>query len=125
MPQDRLYDRLGGREGIAAVVDDFYAQLVGDDKLGEFFEGSDIQRLRETQTAFLCEAAGGPETYDGPPIREAHLHVPFTPAHIERAVELLYRSLDEYGVTGEDADAVVEAVAAYQEELLARPNDGS
>jgi len=125
MPQDRLYDRLGGREGIAAVVDDFYAQLVGDDKLGEFFEGSDIQRLRETQTAFLCEAAGGPETYDGPPIREAHLHVPFTPAHIERAVELLYRSLDEYGVTGEDADAVVEAVAAYQEELLAHPNDVS
>jgi len=125
MPQDRLYDRLGGREGIAAVVDDFYAQLVGDDELGEFFEGSDIQRLRETQTAFLCEAAGGPETYDGPPIREAHLHVPFTPAHIERAVELLYRSLDEYGVTGEDADAVVEAVAAYQEELLARPNDVS
>ena len=125
MPQDRLYDRLGGREGIAAVVDDFYAQLVGDDKLGEFFEGSDIQRLRETQTAFLCEAAGGPETYDGPPIREAHLHVPFTPAHIERAVELLYRSLDEYGVTDEDADAVVEAVAAYQEELLARPNDVS
>ena len=125
MPQDRLYDRLGGREGIAAVVDDFYAQLVGDDELGEFFEGSDIQRLRETQTAFLCEAAGGPETYDGPPIREAHLHVPFTPAHIKRAVELLYRSLDEYGVTGEDADAVVEAVAAYQEELLARPNDGS
>ncbi|PSQ53868.1 group 1 truncated hemoglobin [Halobacteriales archaeon SW_8_65_20] len=101
MPQDRLYDRLGGREGIAAVVDDFYAQLVGDDELGEFFEGSDIQRLRETQTAFLCEAAGGPETYE------------------------LYRSLDEYGVTGEDADAVVEAVAAYQEELLARPNDGS
>ena len=125
MPQDRLYDRLGGREGIAAVVDDFYAQLVGDDELGTFFEGSDIQRLRETQTAFLCEAAGGPETYDGPPIREAHLHVPFTPAHIERAVELLYRSLDEYGVTGEDADAVVEAVAAYQEELLARPNDVS
>ena len=125
MPQDRLYDRLGSREGIAAVVDDFYAQLVGDDELGEFFEGSDIQRLRETQTAFLCEAAGGPETYDGPPIREAHLHVPFTPAHIERAVELLYRSLDEYGVTGEDADAVVEAVAAYQEELLARPNDVS
>ncbi|PSQ31352.1 hypothetical protein BRD16_03205 [Halobacteriales archaeon SW_6_65_46] len=73
----------------------------------------------------FADTFGGPETYDGPPIREAHLHVPFTPAHIERAVELLYRSLDEYGVTGEDADAVVEAVAAYQEELLARPNDGS
>ena len=41
----------------------------------------------------------------------------------DRAVELLYRSLEEHGVRDEDADAVVEAVAAYQEELLARPED--
>ncbi|MDZ7744999.1 MAG: group 1 truncated hemoglobin [Halobacteriales archaeon] len=123
MTQGRLYDRLGGREGIADVVDDFYAQLVGDDELGEFFANADIKRLRETQTDFLCEAAGGPETYDGPSVREAHLHVPFTPDHIERAVELLYQSLDEHDVADDDADAVVAAVAAYQEELLARPDD--
>ncbi|KAB7515197.1 group I truncated hemoglobin [Halosegnis rubeus] len=123
MTGERLYDRLGGREGIADVVDDFYAQLVGDDELGEFFADADIKRLRETQTDFLCEAAGGPETYDGPSVRDAHLHVPFAPAHIDRAVELLYRSLEEHGVPDEDADAVVEAVTAYQEELLARPDD--
>ncbi|RNJ25358.1 group I truncated hemoglobin [Halosegnis longus] len=123
MSGERLYDRLGGREGIADVVDDFYAQLVGDEELGEFFADANIKRLRETQTDFLCEAAGGPETYDGPPVREAHLHVPFTPEHIDRAVELLYQSLEEHGVPDEDADAVVEAVAAYQEELLARPED--
>jgi hemoglobin len=82
-----------------------------------------MERLRKTQTDFLCEAAGGPETYDAAPVREAHLHVPFTPDHIQRAVELLYESLDAFDVPEEDAEAVVEAVAAYEEELLASPED--
>jgi hemoglobin len=123
MTEETLYERLGGQEGIRAVVDDFYDRLVADEDLGPFFEGSDMEKLRRTQTDFLCEAAGGPETYDAEPVREAHLHVPFTPEHIQRAVELLYESLDEFDVPDDDADAVVEAVAAYEEELLASPDE--
>jgi len=123
MPEGTLYERLGGRESIRAVVDDFYDRLLADDELGPFFETANMERLRRTQTDFLCEAAGGPETYDAEPVREAHLHVPFTPSHIQRAVELLYESLDAFDVPEEDADAVVQAVAAYEDDLLARPED--
>lgn len=123
MGDSTLYDRLGGRDGIAAVVADFYDRLVADDDLGPFFEDADLDSLRRTQTVFLCEAAGGPETYDATPVREAHLDIPFTPEHIQRAVELLYESLDEFDVEGDDADAVVGAVAAYEEHLLAGPDD--
>jgi hemoglobin len=123
MSDTTLYDRLGGHDGIRAVVDDFYDRLSDDEKLGPFFEDADMERLRKTQTDFLCEAAGGPETYDAAPVREAHLHVPFEPEHIQRAVELLYESLDAFDVPDEDAEAVVEAVAAYERELLASPDD--
>lgn len=116
---DRLYDRLGGNEGIRAVVDDFYDSLIEDSELGPFFEDADIDKLRRTQTDFLCEAAGGPETYDAEPVKEAHLHVPFEPSHIERAVEILQDTLKDHGVGKEDSEAVVGAVAAYEEELLA------
>jgi len=122
MPSDSLYDRLGGHDGIRAVVDDFYDRLVADEELGPFFEDADMDLLRRTQTDFLCEAAGGPETYDAAPVREAHLHVPFTPEHIQRAVDLLYESLDAFDVDGADADAVVEAVAAHEADLLAGPD---
>ncbi|MFT4883830.1 MAG: hemoglobin, partial [Natronomonas sp.] len=54
---------------------------------------------------------------------EAHLDVPFTAEHIQRAVELLYESLDAFDVPEEDAEAVVGAVAAYEEDLLASPED--
>jgi hemoglobin len=124
MPEQTLYDRLGGHDGIRAVVDDFYDRLEADEDLGPFFEGSDMELLRRTQTDFLCEAAGGPETYDAAPVREAHLHVPFTPEHIQRAVELLEESLDAFDVPEEDAETVVGAVAAYEADLLAEPDDG-
>lgn len=114
-----LYERLGGREGIREVVDDFYDELTSDEELGDFFEGADVERLRRTQTDFLCEAAGGPETYDAAPVREAHEDVPFEPSDIQTAVRILSEVLASHGVTGEDADAVVEAVAAYEDDLLA------
>lgn len=123
MSEQTLYERLGGHDGIRAVVDDFYDRLVADEDIGPFFEGSDMELLRRTQTDFLCEAAGGPETYDAAPIREAHLHVPFTPEHIQRAVDLLEESLDAFDVPDEDAETVIGAVAAYESELLAAPDD--
>ncbi|WP_247007710.1 truncated hemoglobin [Halorientalis litorea] len=123
MSEDTLYDRLGGREGIRAVVDDFYDRLVADDDLGPFFADADVDSLRRTQTDFLCEAAGGPETYDAAPVRAAHLDVPFEPADIQRAVEHLYESLDAFDVPEDDADAVVGAIAAYEDDLLADPDE--
>jgi len=123
MARETLYERLGGHDGIRAVVDDFYDRLLADDDIGPFFQGADLEKLRATQTDFLCEAAGGPETYDAEPVREAHIDVPFTPDHIQRAVELLHRSLDEFDVPDDDADAVVSAVAEYESDLLASPDD--
>ena len=123
MTEETLYDRLGGREGIRTVVDDFYDRLLADEELGPLFEGADLESLRKTQTDFLCEAAGGPETYDAAPVREAHLHVPFTPELIGRAIDHLYESLETFDVPEEDADAVVEAIAAYEADLLATPDE--
>jgi hemoglobin len=123
MTEKTLYDRLGKKEGIRTVVDDFYDRLLADAELGPFFKGADMEELRRTQTDFLCEATGGPETYEAEPIREAHLQIPFTPDHIQRAVELLHDSLDSFDLPEEDADAVVQAIAAYEEDLLAKPDN--
>jgi hemoglobin len=92
-----------------------------DEELARFFKNADAdtERLRKTQTEFLCEAAGGPETYDAAPVREAHTDVPFEPSHIRRAVEILSETLESHGVTGDDADAVVNAVAAHEDDLFA------
>ena len=116
---ETLYDRLGGRAAIRAVVDDFYARLLADDELGPFFADTDMDSLKEHQTDYLCEAAGGPADYTGPEIRAAHLHVPFTESLLDRSVDHLLASLDEFDVTGDDRDAVVGAVTQHADDLLA------
>lgn len=121
MTEDTLYDRLGGHDGIRAVVDEFYDRLLDDDELGPFFAEADMEKLRATQTGFLCEAAGGPETYEAEPVRDAHLHIPFTSNHIQRALELLDQSLSTFDIAEEDADVVMQAIAEYEQDLLARP----
>ena len=124
MTETTLYDRLGGYDGIRSVVDEFYDRLLADEELAPFFENADMEKLRETQTDFLCEAAGGPETYDAEPVREAHLHVPFTPTHIQRAIDLLHETLDDFDVPDDDADKVVQAIAAYKDDLLVSSDKG-
>lgn len=121
----KLYNRLGRHEGIRAIVDEFYDRLCEDEELGPFFEDADMEKLRRAQTDFLCEEAGGPEIYDAAPVGKAHREVPFTPAHIQRAIDILYRSLDECDVPEEDAEKVVQAVAGYEESLLASSDDGA
>ncbi len=123
MTESSLYERLGERDGIRTVVDDFYDRLEADELLGPFFADADLERLRRTQTEFLCEAAGGPERYDAEPVREAHLHIPFEPKHIQRAIDHLEATLEDHGVPEEDAQAVVGAIAQYESDLLARPEE--
>lgn len=123
MSDETLYSRLGGREAIRAVVDDFYDRLRADEELGPFFQDANMEKLRQTQTDFLCEAAGGPESYDAAPVRQAHMHIPFTSDHIQRAVALLSESLEEFDVPDEDAEQVVQAIGRYEQDLLAGPDD--
>lgn len=123
MSEDNLYHRLGERSGTRTVVDDFYDRLLADPSLGRFFDDADLDHLRKTQTTFLCDAAGGPETYDDTPVREAHLDVPFEPHHIAKAIEILESTLDDHGVPDDDVAAVVEAIAQYEADLLASPEE--
>jgi hemoglobin len=67
-----IYDRIGGREALEVVVEDFYCRVLGDDQLSGFFTGSNMKRLKGKQVEFLATALGGPEAYTGPSMKQAH-----------------------------------------------------
>ena len=63
-----LYERLGGYNAIAAVVDDFVGRLVSDKQFERFFTGHSTdskKRIRQHIVDQLCAAAGGPCVYTG------------------------------------------------------------
>lgn len=53
-----LYDRLGGKPAITAVVDDFVANVAADARINRRFAGTDIPRLKRMLVDQICEAAG-------------------------------------------------------------------
>mmetsp|Transcript_13552 Transcript_13552/g.13288 ORF Transcript_13552/g.13288 Transcript_13552/m.13288 type:complete len:120 (+) Transcript_13552:12-371(+) len=67
-----LYDRLGGKAAIDAVVDGMYAGIFTDAELTDFFKKTDKERQKEMQRKFLTTATGGPQEYDGKNMKDAH-----------------------------------------------------
>jgi hemoglobin len=117
---ETLYDRLGGADGIEAVVDDFYDRVLADDSLVEYFEDTDMDELRDHQREFVTMVTGGPHDYTGADMREAHAHLDLDAADFAAVAGHLDDALDAAGVDEEDRKAVLSAVADLEDDVLNR-----
>src|SRR4029077_4709809 len=78
MKEKSLYDRLGGKKAITAVVDEFVGRVAADNRINSFFAAtaSDPKRLATFKGRLvdqICEAAGGPCKYKGKDMKTAHM----------------------------------------------------
>ena len=67
-----LYDRLGGKTAISAVVDQFVANVAGDSRINGRFATTDISKLKGHLVDQVCAATGGPGTYKGRDMKTTH-----------------------------------------------------
>jgi len=70
-----LYNRLGGYNAIAAVIDDAANFIFNDALIGKYFIGlstNSKQRLRQLLVDQFCQAAGGPCVYTGRTMKLSH-----------------------------------------------------
>jgi hemoglobin len=77
MPQSAtsLYQRIGGYDVIAAVIDDLFAILHGDPAFARFFGGrSEDSAIRSRQLLVdqMCALSGGPCHYIGRDMKTSH-----------------------------------------------------
>lgn len=116
--QPSLYERLGGEEGIARVVDTFYDMVLADPRVAHFFANTDMAKQRRHQTLFLTFATGGPNKYTGRSMREAHRGLGIRDEHFDAIVELLGRALRQHGVGEADIQAVAARLEAMRPEIV-------
>jgi hemoglobin len=70
-----LYERLGGYDAIAAVVNDLMPRLRGDSQIGRFWQhraDDSLKRSKQHLIDFLSSSAGGPVYYAGRDMDLAH-----------------------------------------------------
>jgi hemoglobin len=96
-----LFERLGGEEGIAAIVQTFYDRVLSDPLLQPFFRHTDMNRQRRHQTQFLIYATGGAPRYTGATMRKAHEGLGIRHQHFDAVVSHLAEALRQHQVEEE------------------------
>jgi hemoglobin len=100
-PEPTLYKRLGGRDGIATVVDDFVANVVADARVNARFKGLQVPavfKLKSNLSDQICDATGGPCSYLGRDMQTAHKGMKISDAEWNATVENLVKALDKHKV---------------------------
>ncbi|KPC69301.1 group I truncated hemoglobin [Laceyella sacchari] len=119
MPQtSTLYEKLGGEETIAKVVDYFYELVLADDTVNHFFENTDMEKQRRHQTKFISFALGGPNQYSGRSMAKAHEGMNLQPEHFDAIVKHLHDALAHFGVAESDIDTALNKVATLRDDVL-------
>jgi hemoglobin len=106
-----LFEKIGGKDAVNVAVDLFYTKVLSDDSIKQFFDGTDMDKQKNKQKAFLTYAFGGLESYSGKNMREAHAHLVekgLNEAHFDAVIAHLGATLTELGVP---ADLIGEAAA--------------
>jgi hemoglobin len=91
----KLYDEMGGKGGIETIVDDFLNNLANDTRIAHFFATTDISHFRSMLIKQFCELSGGPCTYGGKNMYDAHDKLHITDADFNALVEDLQKAMDD------------------------------
>jgi hemoglobin len=105
---DALYRALGGSDGIARLVDAALARIHGDLHINILFEHTDLPDLRRLLIEQICAASGGPCTYTGRSMEEAHSGMNLSDADFDAFVGDLVAAMNE-----------VKLAPATQQQVLA------
>ena len=126
MKQKSLYERLGGKNAIAAVVDEFVAHVAADKRINGFFAktASDPEKLKTFKMHLvnqICEASGGPCKYSGKDMKTAHMGMGISGADFNALVEDLVWALDKLKVGKMEKDQLLGALGPMKGEIVEKP----
>jgi hemoglobin len=124
MIEQSLYERIGGVNAIAMVVDRFSDQIVKNAKLNvnpalkEWNETGQLPGLKFMRTLWLCQAAGGPFQYTGKALGEAHEDLHITPEEFDEVGAEIASALDHFKVPEREKQEVLAAIVSKKAEVI-------
>lgn len=115
---DPLFDALGGRPGIARLVDDLVPRLAADPRIGSSFKDTNLRELNKQLGDQFCVVAGGPCRYEGGSMKDAHAALRIDKADFNRLVELLQDAMDARAIPFADQNRLLARLAPMHRDVI-------
>ena len=119
--QKSLYDRLGGKPAITAVIEQFVANVANDKRINDRFATTDIPRLKKNLVDQVCTASGGPCLYPGRDMNTTHAGMRITTADYNALVEDLIASLDKFKVPEAEKKELLGILGPMKTDIVELP----
>jgi len=113
-----LFERLGGKGAITAVVEDFVGRCAGDKRINAKFARTDIPRLKSMLIDQVSEASGGPAKYTGRDMKTTHDGMKVTTGEFNALVEDLVATLNKFGVAKAEQDQLLGILGPLKSDIV-------
>lgn len=113
-----LYERVGGDAVLRPAITLFYRKIFQDASLLPFFDGVDRDRLEAHQLAFITQALGGPDGYDGRTLRDVHAGYSIEQRHFDVLALHMEVAFLEMGVEQELVNEAVRTLRALSGDIV-------
>jgi hemoglobin len=139
--QKSLYERLGGEEGMVAIVEDFVPRVLADPRVNWERKGitrggmnllkrgqsvewkatpENVERLKKHLAQFLALSTGGPSTYDGRDMKQVHQGLHVTNAEFDASIGDLKATLDKLGIANEEQKELLSIVETTRPQIASQ-----
>jgi hemoglobin len=132
-----LYERLGGADGITAIVNDWTTRALEDPRVNWARNGvtrggfsihrnksvawdaspANVAQLKKHIVQFLSLATGGPAHYDGKDMKQAHNGLHITNAEFDAAVGDLKATLDNLRMPNQEQKELLSIVESTRPQI--------
>ena len=116
-----LYERLGGAEGISAIVDDAVTRHLANPVIKARFAKIDEARLGELKQRireFFGAGTGGPEVYTGRDMVDAHLGMNINEREFISTIDDILAALEKNGVGQTEQHEVVAMLYSLKDQVI-------
>ncbi len=122
--QQTLFERVGGEQAIAELIDQFYDRVVADPELKPFFRNVSMVKLRRMQRDFFSAALDGPINYTGRPLGYVHHGRGITKHHFSLYVGHLINTLQNIALKEQDVQDIISRINTYADEITGDTSSG-
>ncbi len=114
-----LYQRLGGADGMARLVDDVIAAHLRNPLVKTRFENvKDLDHLKQMARDFFSAGSGGPETYTGKDMLAAHKGMNISEQEYLAVMDDIVGAMDKNGLDGDAKKDVIAILYSLKGEII-------